>query len=1273
MTPRLIKLLRRAYHYAYYVLGGAVFALGVLALALRFWILPNISAYEGLLEEAASAAVGQPVDVGALEAGWHGLNPRVVLRDVRIQPPAGAPLLLPRVEAVASWLSLPLFDMRLAHLLIDRPQVALSRDAAGLITLAGIPLNASGQPSPFPDWLLRQPRILVKDAELTWLDEKLKAPPLRFSQVRLLLENRFGRHRFGGVALPDSDAAGRLELRGDFRGDGVRDLASWNGEAYARVDDARLDNWGRWVPWAQGSVKGGVGNLRFWLDVENGEVSGLLGDARLEEVVIKLHPDLPDMDFDSLGGRIGWSSDHDSQSYFVEKLRFQRAGITQSEPASLRLSLAPDGKGGYRGVGATASNLRLETVTALAGALPLPRQGRELLDTLKPRGLVESGEGHWESDGRYNLKLRLREAGAQAYGKLPGISGLSARIQANQDGGRVELDSSGLHLDWPRVFRHALAFNHLRAHADWRAGKDGLRLDFDVERIANADLEGGAQGRIELPRAGSARVDLGARLSHGRAAAVYRYLPHAVSENAYAWLRDSLQGGHADDVRLTLRGDLRHFPFDRGGGVFNIAINMVDGVLRYSPDWPLIRGIHGKLRFHDKAMTLEANSGGILATRIGAVKVVIPDLVHSRDEIVLVDGQVQGDTQAFLDFIRQSPVHDHTDGFTAPFKAHGRGELSLRLRLPVRRLEAATVSGSFSMQDNRLEPGGGLPLIEAITGSVRFTDKDMQARDVRVRVAGMPAVVDLEAGGAPGQKGGVRIGARGRIGADRLKAEMPAALAERLSGATDWRAEIGLSADGRMQLAITSDLSGLRINLPAPLGKNAADVIPLRVTRRPGDDTRSSLHVRYGEQVAARAELEHGMPAKIQVRLGPGDAPAPTDPGLWISGNLRFIDLDAWLALRLHEGAERQGGEDPRLRGAQVTFNEARVLGRRLHDTSVRLSPAGRGWQASLAGRELVGEVTTVPKDGKTRVLANFKRLSLPDAEPGAAPIPGQRADASLGALDLVVGKLTWKGHELSDLRLALAPAKGGYQVEHFQVAMPESRLEGKGVLAEHPRQTTRMDLKLDSGSLGKMLANLGKPGLVKDGPMQVSGQIGWTGGLEDFSLATLFGDLEVKVRQGQFLKADPGAAKLLGILSLQALPRRIALDFRDVFSEGFAFQDITGNIHLERGSAYTNNLRMNGAAARVSMSGVIDLRRESQNLLVSVQPRLDDSLAVAGALLGGPAVGLGAFIAGKVLKDPVGRATTFEYAITGGWAEPNVSRLARRAAEGAGAPSVAP
>lgn len=166
---------------------------------------------------------------------------------------------------------------------------------------------------------------------------------------------------------------------------------------------------------------------------------------------------------------------------------------------------------------------------------------------------------------------------------------------------------------------------------------------------------------------------------------------------------------------------------------------------------------------------------------------------------------------------------------------------------------------------------------------------------------------------------------------------------------------------------------------------------------------------------------------------------------------------------------------------------------------------------------------------------------------------------------------------------------------------------------------------------------------------------------MEDFAISVLNGDFSVTLKKGQFLRVEPGAAKLLGILSLQALPRRIALDFRDIFSDGFAFDEITGDLHLERGSAYMRDLKMHGPAARVRMSGVVNLAEQSQNLRVDIQPRLEDTVVVAGALLGGPVVGLGALLANKILQNPLGQAASFDYAVTGTWSEPVIVKLKRQ------------
>jgi uncharacterized protein YhdP len=213
--------------------------------------------------------------------------------------------------------------------------------------------------------------------------------------------------------------------------------------------------------------------------------------------------------------------------------------------------------------------------------------------------------------------------------------------------------------------------------------------------------------------------------------------------------------------------------------------------------------------------------------------------------------------------------------------------------------------------------------------------------------------------------------------------------------------------------------------------------------------------------------------------------------------------------------------------------------------------------------------------------------------------------------------------------------------------------------LSNQPRRDSVLDVRLDSGNLNGLLSRLGYPGNVRRGELALTGRVGWPGGPTEFGLDRLSGDLDIRLRNGQFLKLDPGAGRLLGVLSLQALPRRINLDFRDIFSEGFAFDEITAPVHLERGVAQVAELRMRGPAASVSIQGEIDLARETQDLRVAVQPRLEDTLA-AGAMLINPAVGVGALVASKVLKDPISRAATFEYRVRGSWAEPEVSRIPR-------------
>ena len=1317
MSSRLIRLLRRLYHYLVYVAGGVVIAVCIVALAFKFWLMPNVQSYQGVLEDAASKALGQVVDIGVLEADWSGLNPRLILRDIRVRADAAdaaaaSPLHLPRVEAAFSWLSLALFDLRLAHLTLDQPQLQMRRDMAGLITVAGMPINQPGGAGAFPDWLLRQPRIIIKDADILWLDEKLKAPELHLSGVRLLLENRFGRHRFGGIAHPTAAAARRLELRGDLKGRSLRDWSAWTGELYARVDGARFESWGRWVPWAQESVRSGTGDMRFWVALSQGAVQGVSGDVRLDQVAINIDKALPDLVFDKLSGHAGWTRKQAMQSFYVDRLRFKTPGEAVSEPAAVRVNLTPDGQGGVQRVGVSARNLRLEALTVLTGAFPIPKRGHDLIQLLNPRGMLAEGEGHWAGPRDYAIKLGIQAAGLNAYQQFPGIRGLSAEISADQHGGKAVFDGRGMTLSLPDIFRHDISFSQLDAAADWQFDDAGLKLNFAAQRLLNPDLDGSAKGHLEFPGVGPNAsqgntpvtdqnrrpivADITAHLRRGEAKAVYRYLPRAVGDDTYHWLQHSLLAGQSDDVNLVLKGPLDRFPFDQGGGEFKVAIKMLNGVLDYAPGWPRIEGVNGMLVFHDKAMTLTADTGKILDARLGPVKVSLADL-HSHDSPLLIDGEANGETRAFLDFIKRSPVHAHTDRFTEPFRTQGEGRLDIKLQIQLHRIETTTLQGAYRFDNNRLDPGGDLPELSGVSGSVEFTQDTLQAKNIRAQVLNLPVSLNIESvvTAADGdRKSPLRVQLIGDVNPTILKPHLPPALHGRISGSTRWQADIGMHPSGKSGLTLTSDLVGLAINLPAPFGKAADKAMPLQVVKesnalesaREGSatsDATNTVFARYGDLLTLRAllsaQLSANTPAWVHLRFGSGEASAPTDSGLKISGAMRQLDLDAWRKLDLGI-TPAQGVSSPLpLREVSLAFNELQILDRRLNDTHVKLRPVGGGWRVALAGREISGEIVTVPVGEKVSLLANFKRLSLPELVSAKAPgapasgvglsaveaLPKSMTDV-LAGLELSAESTLIDGHDLGELHLRLSPdtsliGRGfGLRMDNLTLSNPDGQLRGKGVIAHHPRRQSEFQFELESNNFGKLLDRIGMPGRIKRGAGRISGPLSWTGGVEAFSLTKLAGDLQLDLKQGQFTRIEPGAGKLLGILSLQSLPRRITLDFRDVFSEGFAFDEIGGGIYLERGTAYFKDLRMSGPAAKVRISGMADLTRETQNLRVTIQPRLEDTVAMAGALLGGPVVGVGTFIANKILQNPIGQAATFEYAISGAWADPVVTKLAR-------------
>jgi uncharacterized protein (TIGR02099 family) len=1246
------------------VFAGLLFA--AIVLSLRYWLLPHIAEYRDTIAASISQAAGQRVTIGTIGAGWDGLRPHLSLREVQVYDRAGMPALsFAHIESTLAWLSLALGEVRLHSLEIDQPNLAVRRTVKGEVYVGGVWINQPDTKSGFADWVLRQHRVIVRGATLTWQDDMRHAPLLELRNAHLRLENRGQRHRFGLRAEPPQALALPLDVRGDLKGSALRDFSSWSGTLYARLDYIDIAAWRSWLD-LPFQLQRGSGGVRAWLSIGNRQLRGITADVRLNDVLTRLKPELPQLDMQYVNGRLGWRDLNPGIAFQASKFGFGIREGLHFGPTSARLTILPaSGKKPAAGE-LEVDELPFAPLLELSAYLPLDGGVREKLRQLQPRGalreLAASWSGTWDAPEHYAVKGKFAGLGLQPYvlspdRTLPGFSGLSGNLDANEKGGAADVNARGMKLDLPGVFDHLLELDSLSAQVGWssKAGQHEFRLTSAA--FANAHLAGTAFGTYSVVANGPGRIDLSGQLTRADARFVSSYLPLVVGKDTRDWLAQSIKAGYSGDTRLRLKGDLANFPFADGkSGIFEVTVKADGGVLEYAPGWPPIEGIGADLLFRGQRMDIHARAGHTFGMQLQKVRVQIADLMH-HDELLTVDGEAFGPTSDMLKFIARSPVNGMIDGFTDGMQATGNGLFKLGLKIPLRHLDDMTVAGSYAFQNNNLLLGEGMPMLEQVNGTLRFTGASVSIPAITARFLGGPATFS-----AATQQDVVQVNASGKATAEGLNMAFSHPLLRRLQGSAKWNGQVIL----RKKLAdavFSSNLQGLGSELPPPFNKRAADSVMLRLERKAASLGQDSIDISYGKVLTAQLERRRqGDEMKIErgvINLGDGPAKLPSS-GLWLTGSLPYLDLDYWRSI-----PGQAGGAEVAVDGVNLDLATVDVLGKRFNDLRLNALLRNGSWQAALESREMNGSVNWT-RSGAGRVIGRFKSLTVPSpappklSEPAVSSTPAENPE--LPTLDIVAESFSAHNMQLGRLELIAAPNGRDWRIEKLKLSTPESTLSMNGVWQDWLQQPrTRANLQLETSDVGKLLARVGHPDSVKGGNARLKGQFTWAGSPAEFNYDTLSGLMSLEAHKGQFLKIEPGIGKLLGVLSLQALPRRITLDFRDVFSDGFAFDDISGNVKVNRGIVSGNDFKMDGPAAKVTMSGETDLARETQNLRVRVVPLFGDTVSGAATLLGGPIAGLTALLVQKVLKDPIGQVIAYEYSITGTWDNPVVTKLKKQ------------
>lgn len=1275
------------YRVTLFTLWTVIFVLAGSVLAMRYLVLPNIDDYRQRIASAVTATVGETVTIGEIDASWKGLNPHLSLHDVQLidrqQRPA---LTLIRVEASLSWLSLLLLEPRLSELAVYQPELTIRRETDGQLYVAGIHMGGPARPE-FANWLLRQSRIDVVDARMIWQDDLRKAPPLELNQLQLTLinpawEGLIGHHKFGLRALPAVASSKPIDLRGNFYGRDISRLENWRGTLYARVESADIAVWKQWLDYPLNIVRG-TGVAKLWLDIDEGRIAAINSDLALRNVSTRLsadgQPDEQTLQLRELAGRISLKRDTEQDIWQASRLcLLTDTGVDMRDG---EFNLQRDRNTRLLSGSLALKSVDLQALHALARHLPLGEAPLNALAAMQPAGKLEQLKLSWtESDGRslpkaYQLSTAFSDLSMQAYARVPGFDQLSGSLQADQDGGTLELDSTLATLDLPNIMRKPIAADVLNGDIKWRlqAGKTTVLVN-DL-KLSNSHSSGRINGSFIRTRdAKNSSMDFKANFARADVRSVKHYLPHLVGPVTSNWLEQSLQGGDVRDINVIVKGKTADFPFvDGKPGLFKVSAKLSNGTLQFAESWPKLEGIALDLLFQGRSMLLNASKGQTLGNQVQQARVSIDNL-SDHHPVLSVVSHGYGPVSAGVNYVNQSPLVNTVQGFTRTLQTTGDGVLDLELQIPLTDTHTTRVKGSYQISNGSMD-SDAMPPITQLQGKLYFTETGIKADNVQASVYGGPAQFNLAS-----QPGGVvHVAARGQINDSGITALTGNGLGQFLSGSADWNADIRVE-HAQANIVVNSSLRGIQSRLPAPLNKSADEVMPLQINVLPAespqqryDFTLTSAHA----QAIAGKLLVHPQQGLVSGDIAINQpAQLPVKDGLSVRAQLQEMDVDAWRKLApgrdANSGTAANTSQMPLLRHLDISTDTLDVMDKRLHQVTLRADAVNQGWKIALNSREISGDIDwSAPSNGK--LTARLKYLSLPPnapakltASPDAASTSAARPTESYPALDIRAERFDLRDKQLGMLELNANPRGEDWHIEKLRISNADSTLTADGDWRSWLRNPqTRLNLNWQIKDLGATLTRYGHPGTIQHGNADISGQLQWAGSPHQFQLANLSGELQLDAKEGQILKVQPGVGRLFSVLTLQNLPRRLTLDFRDVFSSGFTFDTITAKVNIMDGIMRSDNFHMAGPTAVVDMRGSTDLANETQHLYIKVTPFIGDSLSLA-ALAGGPIVGAAAFVAQKILQDPLNKLAADEYQIIGTWDNP-------REVEADSPPSVTP
>lgn len=1263
--PKVKRFCFFCLHKLWLALAISVVVLAVVISVLRY-SLPYADNYKRQLEQFIAEKYAVEVSIGELSAGWQKFGPALLVKKLRLASQGQTQIYIAETRIrLDFWRSLRSLTLTAQHFELSGLKYYVDADS-----LFSVESGANLQETPILtalEQLFFQQLTYFSIVDSQLIVQETYSADVVVNVSQLDWTNHEKRHQGNGelsvAGVTNNTVSFILDLYGDS-------WANAYGQLYLQSKKLDVLPWFRSLLPTSQKLDYAKINAQAWGEVKQGTLQLL--QIELAENSLSWQRHGPQ--FLQLGaGQLLWQPINDG---WVLSSGYLTLSDQQQTWPEISFSIQRQGEN-WQG---SINQFQLDAITPLANLFAEDSQLLQHLVKYQPSGYLnqfnwQQVQGEWQGAGTFS------QLASSAVQDIPGVSDIQGSFVFDGELAKISLQSTDSRLEWDGLFSEATdyitldttAYIHYKPQQHWQ-------LIIPQIALQNDDLQLDAAIQYD------GKLQMLAQLRHVDAVKAKRYFPARYMPEAVAnYLTKAIKAGQLEQATMLWHGTVAEFPFQQQQGVFQVKADLKQGEFAFQPDWPELTDLAVELWFENAGMVISSQTGNLMDIKAEqGVSASITDLFHADHLDIHIQRQAEAKTVTAL--MQQSPLADSLGATLAYLGASGmvNGDVTLQVALDHNEVQA---KGKITFNQASIALEAPDMTVQQLKGALSFENDIISGQNIQLNWRGLPIQADIN---GKNTNAGYQLALK--LSAEQEAKQLALALypgAESLvSGTNAWQLRLALNlADTgfNYHAQLNSNLINTELKLPAPYNKTAEEQRKLSITVH-GDqhENNAKLAINYADKLYFHADIDrvqHNV-NRAHLVLGSQDEVIPSDD-FTISVNLAQADFLSWFEL-IQQQLDVENNEQPGL-FPNLTYIRGKIgqlqlpADINLTNAVFDVSQLADLWQLQLNATELASRWQFYKDWQHQGITAELDYLMLPwplqaKAAPNASitsdaaskynglgpqlwlvalpPITINCADCTLGAYRF--GKVTAQAHSDAD----------SWHLDRFNARYKKHELNLTGSWQRDGKNgVSNFTGGLTSPNFGSLLDEFQLTSAISGSSADVNFNLSWAAAPNQFDLSKLYGEVDYKLGEGSLTEVSDKGARLFSIFSLDSLLRKLRLDFRDVFSKGFFYNKMSGNLSLTQGVAQTSNAAIDGVPGNLAIQGYADLVGNKLDYQMSFAPKVTSSLPIIIAWMVNPATGLAALALDEVFQSAE-VISKINFTITGSIDEPVVTEVNRHSTE---------